>query len=84
MPSGPYEVAEVGQAVNELADRIKALLASARLAAADLGHRLRTPLTALRLDVEAMGDAAGTGGSPLTDDSQPRPATAPPRTWVLQ
>jgi two-component system, OmpR family, KDP operon response regulator KdpE len=31
-PSGPYEVAEVGQAVNELADRINALLASARTA----------------------------------------------------
>jgi len=58
VPSGPYEVAEVGQAVNELADRINALLANARLAAADLGHRLRTPLTALRLDAEAMGDAA--------------------------
>jgi signal transduction histidine kinase len=56
VPAGPYEVAELGQAVNELADRINALLASARLAAADLGHRLRTPLTALRLDVEAMGD----------------------------
>ena len=57
VPAGPYEVAEVGQAVNELADRINALLASARLAAADLGHRLRTPLTVLRLDVEAIGDA---------------------------
>lgn len=57
-PAGPYEVAEVGQAVNELADRIDELLASARLAAADLGHRLRTPLTALRLDVEALGDPA--------------------------
>jgi signal transduction histidine kinase len=55
-PAGPYEVAEVGQAVNELAARIDALLASARIAAADLGHRLRTPLTALRLDVEALGD----------------------------
>jgi len=58
VPSGPYEVAEVGQAVNELADRINALLANARIAAADLGHRLRTPLTALRLDVEALGDNA--------------------------
>lgn len=57
VPAGPYEVAEVGQAVNELADRINALLASARLAAADLGHRLRTPLTVLRLDVETMDDA---------------------------
>jgi len=57
-PSGPYEVAEVGQAVNELADRINALLASARTAAADLGHRLRTPLTAVRLDAETLTDAA--------------------------
>lgn len=55
-PSGPYEVAEVGQAVNELADRIEALLASGRLAAADLGHRLRTPLTALRLHAEELAD----------------------------
>jgi signal transduction histidine kinase len=57
-PSGPHEVAEVGQAVNELADRINALLASARTAAADLGHRLRTPLTAVRLDAETLTDAA--------------------------
>lgn len=58
-PAGPYEVAEVGQAVNELADRISGLIANARLAAADLGHRLRTPLTALRLDIEAVDDKAG-------------------------
>jgi signal transduction histidine kinase len=57
-PAGPYEVAEVGQAVNELADRINSLLASTRIAAADLGHRLRTPLTAVRLDVEAVTDEA--------------------------
>ncbi len=55
-PAGPYEVAEVGQAVNELADRISSLIASTRVAAADLGHRLRTPLTALRLDVESIAD----------------------------
>ena len=55
-PAGPYEVAEVGQAVNDLADRISGLIADARLAAADLGHRLRTPLTALRLDIEAVDD----------------------------
>ena len=57
-PAGPYEVAEVGKAVNELADRIGQLLASARLGAADLGHRLRTPLTALRLDIEALTESA--------------------------
>ncbi len=55
-PAGPYEVAEVGRAVNELADRIDSFLESARMAGADLGHRLRTPLTALRLDIEALAD----------------------------
>lgn len=53
---GPPELAEVARALNALADRIDALVASEREAAADLSHRLRTPLTALRLDVEALGD----------------------------
>jgi signal transduction histidine kinase len=53
-PSGPAEVREVGAAVNRLAGRIGELLADEREAAADLAHRLRTPLTALRLDVEAL------------------------------
>ena len=42
--------------MNELAARIGVLLENARLAAADLGHRLRTPLTALRLDAEGLAD----------------------------
>jgi signal transduction histidine kinase len=54
VPSGPAEVREVGAAVNRLAGRIGELLADEREAAADLAHRLRTPLTALRLDVEAL------------------------------
>jgi len=58
VPAGPYEVAEVGRAVNELADRIDSLLASARMAGSDLGHRLRTPLTSLRLDIETLTDPA--------------------------
>ena len=66
VPAGPYEVAEVGRAVNELADRIDNLLANARMAGADLGHRLRTPLTALRLDLEALTD--GTTRSTLSKD----------------
>ena len=52
--SGPPEVAEVGQAVNGLADRIGDLLAAEREAAADLSHQLRTPLTVLRLDAEGL------------------------------
>jgi signal transduction histidine kinase len=53
-PAGPVEVAEVGRAVNELADRIGELLENERGAAADLGHRLRTPLTSLRLDLDSL------------------------------
>ncbi len=52
--TGPPEVAEVGTALNGLADRIDEVIAVEREAVADLSHRLRTPLTALRLDVEAL------------------------------
>jgi signal transduction histidine kinase len=56
-PAGPDEVREVGTAMNRLAGRIGELLAAEREAAADLAHRLRTPLTALRLEVEALPPA---------------------------
>jgi signal transduction histidine kinase len=53
-PAGPPEVRDVGLAVNRLAARIGELLTAERETAADLAHRLRTPLTALRLDVESL------------------------------
>jgi signal transduction histidine kinase len=55
-PAGPPEVVEVGTAFNRLVERIGLLLSSERESVADLAHRLRTPLTALRLDVEALED----------------------------
>jgi signal transduction histidine kinase len=55
---GPREVAEVGVALNRLADRIDELIAEERETVADLSHRLRTPLTALRLDAEGLRDPA--------------------------
>ncbi|MDT4956608.1 MAG: hypothetical protein QOD31_407 [Pseudonocardiales bacterium] len=55
---GPREIAEVGTALNRLADRIDELIAEERETVADLSHRLRTPLTALRLDAEALRDPA--------------------------
>jgi len=55
-PSGPPEVEDVGRAVNTLADRIDDLLAAEREMIADLSHRLRTPLTALRLNAETLAD----------------------------
>ncbi|MEO7059805.1 MAG: HAMP domain-containing sensor histidine kinase [Lapillicoccus sp.] len=54
-PRGPPEVVELGAALNLLADRIGELLALEREAVADLGHRLRTPVTALRLDADLVG-----------------------------
>ncbi|MGY1780479.1 sensor histidine kinase [Geodermatophilus sp. SYSU D01036] len=53
-PAGPAEVRDVGEAVNQLAGRIEELLVAERESVADLAHRLRTPLTALQLDAEAL------------------------------
>src|ERR687891_545650 len=53
---GPDELADAARALNLLADRIDELRAAERERVADLSHRLRTPLTALRLDAEAAGN----------------------------
>jgi signal transduction histidine kinase len=55
-PADPAEVRRIAEALNGLADRIAELLQAEREAAADLSHRLRTPLTALRLDAEGLRD----------------------------
>lgn len=53
-PSGTSETHELARALNGLADRTTELLTHERAAVADLSHRLRTPVTALRLDAEAV------------------------------
>lgn len=53
---GPPEIVEVGRTLNRLATRIDELLVAEREASADLSHRLRTPITALQLDVEALAE----------------------------
>ncbi|WP_433365852.1 HAMP domain-containing sensor histidine kinase [Actinoplanes sp. CA-142083] len=53
-PSGPRELAEAGYAFNRMADRLVTARTDERELVADLSHRLRTPLTALRLDAEAL------------------------------
>jgi signal transduction histidine kinase len=55
-PHGPRELAEAGDAFNAMADRVEQLITSEREMVADLSHRLRTPLTALRLNAAGLGD----------------------------
>ena len=56
-PDAPVEVGVVAGALNTLAGRISELLREERETIADLSHRVRTPLTALRLDAEALPQA---------------------------
>ena len=51
---GTPETVELAQALNGLAERTGELLAAERAAVGDLSHRLRTPVTALRLDAESV------------------------------
>lgn len=53
-PSGPRELAEAGHVVNRMAGRLATSRTNERELVADLSHRLRTPLTALRLDADAL------------------------------
>lgn len=53
-PSGPAEVRELAGAMNRLVGRVEVLLDRERAGVADISHRLRTPITTLRLRVEAL------------------------------
>ncbi len=55
-PSSIPEVDDVGGALNRLAARVEELLDEERTAAAELAHQLRTPLTVLAADVDAVLD----------------------------
>ncbi|MGW2256847.1 ATP-binding protein [Streptomyces sp. NPDC001780] len=53
---GPAELRSAAVAFNSMADQVVQLLANERELAADLSHRLRTPLTVLRLNAASLGD----------------------------
>jgi signal transduction histidine kinase len=53
---GTAEVVALAAALNQLAARVEQLLAAERDSVADLAHRLRTPVTALRLDADTISD----------------------------
>ncbi|MFE2378320.1 ATP-binding protein [Streptomyces sp. NPDC059398] len=53
---GPAELRSAAGAFNSMADQVVQLLDSERELAADLSHRLRTPLTVLRLNAASLGE----------------------------
>jgi signal transduction histidine kinase len=61
---GPTELRLAAVAFNSMADQVVQLLANERELAADLSHRLRTPLTVLRLN------AASLGGGPAAEQTR--------------
>jgi signal transduction histidine kinase len=56
--AGPPEVRAVSNGLNLLVDRIGEMLRREREHVVDLSHRLRTPLTTLRIDAEGLTDPA--------------------------
>ncbi|GAA2070852.1 HAMP domain-containing sensor histidine kinase [Streptomyces albiaxialis] len=55
-PVGPRELRLLAGRLNELGERIDVLVTAERERGADLAHRLRTPVAALRLDAEGLRD----------------------------
>ncbi|MFE9254734.1 sensor histidine kinase [Streptomyces sp. NPDC006879] len=53
---GPAELRSAAIAFNSMADQVVQLLENERELAADLSHRLRTPLTVLRLNAASLGE----------------------------
>lgn len=52
----PNEIGAVGQAFNQMAERVSALIQEQRAFASNASHELRTPLTTIRLRTEAILD----------------------------
>lgn len=52
---GPRELEALAESIDEASSRTSQLLAKEREMIADVSHRLRTPLAALRLDADAVG-----------------------------
>ncbi|MDH4171790.1 MAG: HAMP domain-containing histidine kinase [Acidimicrobiia bacterium] len=57
-PDGPPELVELSGTFNSLGSQVSSMLARERELVAELSHRLRTPLTKLRMRVDQVADDA--------------------------
>ena len=71
-PAGPPELVATGHAFNLMADRLARLINAERVMAADLPHRLRTPLTALRMNAASLGPGRAADETRLAVDRMER------------
>ena len=55
-PSGPAELVDTAEAFNRLTGQVQRMLAAEREMVGELAHRLRTPLTRLRIDLDRVAD----------------------------
>ena len=55
-PDGPSELVELAGAFNDLGSQVSSMLERERELVAELSHRLRTPLTKLRMRIEHVDD----------------------------
>ena len=71
-PGGPDELVELGGAFNDLGAQVSTMLARERELVAELSHRLRTPLTKLRMRLDQVhdGDLADELRADLDDVTQ--------------
>jgi signal transduction histidine kinase len=58
-PEGPREIESVGRSFNRMADALAANLAAQRDFVANASHQLRTPLTGIKLRLEAIRNQGG-------------------------
>ena len=63
-PEGPREIESVGRSFNRMADALAANLAAQRDFVANASHQLRTPITGIKLRLEAI---RGEGGPAATE-----------------
>ena len=54
MPGGPIEIRRLGDAFNQMAERVQEMMAQQRAFVDNAAHELRSPLTGLRLRIEML------------------------------